>query len=50
MQPCKTLVLPLAKVTTLTPKLRSSSGRLPPSIPSVTGRCVTIPMVSTAGL
>src|SRR5882724_3401509 len=48
MQPCKTFVFLLVNVTTLTASVNSSSGRLPPCTPSVTGRSVMSPIVNTA--
>ena len=50
MQPCRMLVFPLPKVTMLAASVSTNNGRSPPSIPSVIGRCVTIPIVSTAGI
>src|SRR5437762_764800 len=49
-QPCKTFVFLLVNVTTLTARVNSSSGRLPPCTPSVTGRFVMSPIVNTAGM
>jgi len=50
MHPCKTLVFRLVNVTTLTANVKSSRGRLPPCRPSATGRFVSNPIISTAGI
>src|SRR5215469_3084462 len=49
-QPCKTFVLPLVNVTTLTANVKRSNGRLAPCTPSVMGRFVTRLIINTAGI
>src|SRR5204862_746631 len=49
-QPCRIFVFLLVNVTTLTASVNSSSGRLPPCTPSVTGRFVSKLIANTAGI